>query len=503
MDTQFAFDFHPGQLSPEERAFVDYFDRVPPRCLQLVEDLYRGRGPRGFGASLLLARMLKVKEGIVSDRELCERLGRIRLYQVACRLKRDAIPSPSTFSEFRDRLAPAGYRSIHNRWIEAADALGLLDPAIPGLPKNRRPGIILIADSTFLITAGSTTGEKQADGTWKFTDPTACFGRRHPHHRYAVGHRAHTLTTVTGIPLVSRVVGANEADVSELPALVAELADRYGSRYLFAYLLLDAGYDAEDAYRLLFEEYGIVAVIIQEKEAKARVGFTRDWRPLCPFNFAMRRNVIDYQRRRTKWACWKVCRQSPQPLLFDCEHLHRAGERGLVRYTRFRDGYRMFGPAAPNTQIYEFLKMLRTGIERVYGLLKENRYLMEVSNTYVGADNVLMHVMEHDLVLTHDVLYDAMVHGKVSPVLDVHRKRGRSLAKPWTKERPPKKKTPLPPPAVTTSAEASATPATTAEVAGTTAAPGATDPPTAASPATTPAPAPSPPPADGPTPADP
>jgi len=441
---QHELDFHPRQLSPEERAFVDYFDRVPTRCLQIVEELYRGLGPRGFGASLLLARMLKVKEGISSDRELCERLGRIRLYPTACRLKRDAIPSPSTFSEFRDRLAPAGYRAIQNRFVENANAVGLLEPPIPGLPQNRRPGLILIADSTFLITAGSTTGEKQPDGTWKFTDPTACFGRRHPHHRYAVGHRAHTLTAVTGVPLVSRVVGANAADVSELPPLVAELADRYGSHYRCAYLILDAGYDAEEAYRLLFEEYGIVAVIIQEKEAKARPGFARDWRPLCPFNCKLRRDVIDYQRRRTKWACYKRCEQSAQPLLFDCEHLHRAGERGLIRYTHFRDGYRMFGPAAPNTQIYEFLKMLRTGIERVYGLLKANRYRMEGTNTYTGVDNVLMHVLEHDIVLAQDILFDHHVHGKLGPVLDVHRKRGRSKAKPWTRD---KKSKAAPPPA--------------------------------------------------------
>ena len=57
MDTQFPLDFHPGQLSRSERAFVDYFDRVPASCLQRVEDLYRGSGPRGFGPSLRLPEL--------------------------------------------------------------------------------------------------------------------------------------------------------------------------------------------------------------------------------------------------------------------------------------------------------------------------------------------------------------------------------------------------------------------------------------------------------------
>ncbi|MDI7269350.1 MAG: transposase [Myxococcota bacterium] len=437
MATQFPLAL--DALTPSELEFLDYFIRIPDVCLRPVEDLYGRAGPRGYGVSLLLARMLKVKEGIASDHELCERLRRIRLYQLACRLDPHRIPGVSTFSEFRDRLGPIGYRTVQHRFVEVAHTLGLLDPPLPGLPRNRRAGILLLADSSFLLTAGSTTGEKQADGGWKFTDPTARFGRMHPHHRYAVGHRTHTLTAVTGVPLVSRVVSANEADITQLPALVAELCDRY-PRLRFAYLILDAGYDAEEAYRLVFEEYGIIPVIIQVKEAKAKTGFTRDWRPLCPFNFALRRTGIDYQRRRTRWACLKLCRKSDQTLLFDCEHLHSAGAPGLVRYTRFRDSYRTFGPAAPNTQLYEFLKPLRTGIERTYGLVKTNRYRMEVNNTYVGADNVLMHVVEHDLVLTHDIIYDYLCTGNKSPVLDVERRRARDKSKPWTNTKPKKRK---------------------------------------------------------------
>ncbi len=57
-----------------------------------------------------------------------------------------------------------------------------------------------------------------------------------------------------------------------------------------------------------------------------------------------------------------------------------------MTYTRFKDSYRKQGPAVPGSRVYKRLKPLRTGIERYYGLAKENRYRMETNNTYMGHD---------------------------------------------------------------------------------------------------------------------
>jgi len=56
-------------------------------------------------------------------------------------------------------------------------------------------------------------------------------------------------------------------------------------------------------------------------------------------------------------------------------------------------------------------------IERNYGLVKENRYRMEWTNTYMGIDNVTMHVIEHDIVLALDVMFDYKKKGKLSPLI--------------------------------------------------------------------------------------
>ena len=74
----------------------------------------------------------------------------------------------------------------------------------------------------------------------------------------------------------------------------------------------------------------------------------------------------------------------------------------------------------PHSLIYEKLKPFRTGIERAFGLVKENRYRMEISNFYKGIDNVTIHAIEHDVVLTHDVIFDYIKSGKISPVINLN-----------------------------------------------------------------------------------
>ena len=73
----------------------------------------------------------------------------------------------------------------------------------------------------------------------------------------------------------------------------------------------------------------------------------------------------------------------------------------------------------PRSRPYEQLKKLRAGIERYYGLTKENRYHMETNNTYMGHDNVLIHVIEHDIAVTLDILYEHRKTGKWSGVFNI------------------------------------------------------------------------------------
>ena len=406
-----ARDFN--TLTTEERDFIQYFAVIDNTCIAAVTDCYAGIGPKGYGASLILARMIKVKERILSDRQLAKVLRQHDLYRF---VTNTIQPSHTTFNTLRKRLGPPGFIEIHKRFVHKAHRLELLDIEISTLPKNRKPGIILVADSMFLITSGSTRGRKDAQGRWHFHDDTVSFfGKRHHRHKYPVGHKTHSLRTISGIPLVTLLSPAHESDQAFIMPLVEELLSRYPD-LPFSYLILDRGYDAEEIHQNIYEYAGIIPVIIRKKMVYPK-GFTEDGYPLCPWGFAMKPRGIEYKHQRTKYACFRVCKKYQQPLLFSCDYRTEQYRSGYTCYTYFADGYRKYGPALPHSLIYKKLKPFRTGIERTFGLVKENRYRMETSNSYTGLDNVTIHVIEHDIVLTQDIIFDYLKSGKLSPVL--------------------------------------------------------------------------------------
>lgn len=407
-------------LSDPNNDFVNYFAAIKRQHIQpIIDKMYAGIGPAGYGISLILSRILKVKEVIFSDRRLAAKLAHNATYRAVCFLDKKATPAHNTYTTLRNRLGIEGFRQIHRHFVLEAHELGLLDPPLLSLPKNRRQGIILVADSTFIIAHCSTTGVKQENGLWLFTDPTVAFGRPHHKYRYAVGHKAHTLMTLTGIPLVSIVTSAEVQDQNIIFQLLTELFSRYPD-LVFAYILLDRGYDTDEIHQDIYEIFHLIAIIIRKKMVYPKQ-FTKAGFPLCPFGYVLQKKSIDYQRKRTKYCCEKTCLKQPnlQSDFFNCELVHNENCHGLVKYTYFKDSYRKFGPALPASIIYKRLKAYRTAIEREYGLVKENRYRMEYTNTYNGNENVLIHVIEHDITLTQDIIFNFKKSGQISPVIKV------------------------------------------------------------------------------------
>lgn len=403
-------------LTAEEKDFLAYFSTIDTHCITPVVNCYAGIGPKGYGTSLILARIIKVKERILSDRQLAKVLRQNDLYRF---VTQDIQPSHNTFNTLRKRLGIKGFVQIHSRFVNKAHSLGLLDLDIKALPKNRKKGIILVADSTFLITSGSTRGQKDEQGLWHFTDDSVAFsGKGHHKHKYAVGHKAHSLRTISGVPLITLLSPANMSDQDFILVLIEELIARYPN-LKFSYIILDRGYDTEEIHHDIYEFFGIIAVIISKKMVYPK-GFTQDGYPLCPGGFAMKSRGIEYKQQRTKYACFKRCQKSKQTVLFSCDYINGKYKFGYTCRTYFADGYRKYGPAVPHSLIYRKLKPFRTGIERTFGLVKENRYRMEISNFYKGIDNVTIHAIEHDIALTQDIIFDYIKTGKLSPVLNLN-----------------------------------------------------------------------------------
>jgi hypothetical protein len=408
----------PRPCTLQEVEFLEYFRRIDQSAIKEILSQYRSTGPVGYATSLVLARILKVKERISSDRELSEKLNKIQIYREAIGIGGHEIPAHNTFHTLRQRLGPEGFSQIHQHFVLEAYKVNLLTPPIPDLPNMVREKIILIGDSTFLKAVASTKGEKDANGNWLFTDDSIAFGKAHHKHKYPVGHRAHTLTAVSGVPIVSRLAPANESDQSHILPILRTAISRYPN-FPFFCVILDAGYDTEELHRDIFTELGLVPIIIHKPSMKWGPKLSETGTPLCPFGYSTRRRGIEYHHGRSKFACLHACLDDPQKLLFSCTYQNSKSRFGWMTYTYFKDDYRRQGPAAPTSRLYVRLKKLRTGIERYYGLTKENRYHMEANNTYMGHDNVLIHVIEHDIVATMDILHEHAKSGKWSDILNI------------------------------------------------------------------------------------
>jgi hypothetical protein len=210
------------------------------------------------------------------------------------------------------------------------------------------------------------------------------------------------------LPLLSVVAPANEIDQSNLLPLLGKFGKLYPDMAV-AYLLLDKGYDAEALYRSVYEDRGMIPVTSRRDNIAYPRGYSRAGRPLCPYGIELARRGTDYGRRRTKFCCEHRCLApgaEPADGWEGCPDLGSPGA-GYTTYTKFKWGYRKFGPLTPDMALFHHLYRMRTEIERSFGLKKANRYRMEQNITVMGLDAVAIHVILHDTAIVIDCLQRA------------------------------------------------------------------------------------------------
>jgi hypothetical protein len=96
---------------------------------------------------------------------------------------------------------------------------------------------------------------------------------------------------------------------------------------------------------------------IQKSTSFGRASLREIGTPLCPHGYPTRRKGIEYNRGRTKFACYRTCIKDPQRLLFSCEHQNSENRFGWITHTYFKDDYRRQGPAVPGSRPYGQLKL--------------------------------------------------------------------------------------------------------------------------------------------------
>jgi len=103
-----ARDFN--ELTDQEKELIEYFSTIDLECITPVVNCYSGIGPKGYGTALILARIIKIKERILSDRQLAMELKKNDLYRF---ITRNTQPSHNTFNTLRRRLGVEGFVEIH------------------------------------------------------------------------------------------------------------------------------------------------------------------------------------------------------------------------------------------------------------------------------------------------------------------------------------------------------------------------------------------------------
>ena len=65
-----ALDFN--ELTKHEKDFIAYFSAIDMDSISSVVDRYAGISLKGYNVFLILARIIKIKKRILSDRQLAE-----------------------------------------------------------------------------------------------------------------------------------------------------------------------------------------------------------------------------------------------------------------------------------------------------------------------------------------------------------------------------------------------------------------------------------------------
>ncbi len=135
------------------------------------------------------------------------------------------------------------------------------------------------------------------------------------------------------------ITAASVYDEKTILLLLYELKNRYPD-LTFSYIILDKGYDAKEIHHDVYEHFDIIPIIIRKKMVYPK-GFTKDGFPLCSWGIRMKPKGIEYDRKRTKYACFRLCLKSEQ-LILPCDYVKEQYRFGYLCHTYFANGYRKY-----------------------------------------------------------------------------------------------------------------------------------------------------------------
>jgi len=196
---------------------LDGFHRLPLDTLKLLfseidinltvrrieaEYANSGRGRSRYPVRSMLLALLFVRfEAIPSIRKLCRRLERRQYAREICEFNGHSTPDHTTFSKFITRAKPENIEKIFEEFRDQAFRMGIIDSD---------EFMMVSLDSTFM-KAYSRRSRKGG-----ISDRGARVGKTE-RRSYDLGWRAHTVTSMSALPLsyIVRAANVNDKDVAQ------------------------------------------------------------------------------------------------------------------------------------------------------------------------------------------------------------------------------------------------------------------------------------------------
>jgi hypothetical protein len=238
-------------------------------------------------------------------------------------------------------------------------------------------------DSTNVKTSANPYGKRtcdckskgiiNCDCVRKHSDPNATWGWDSTDECYFFGHVFHHFTAADSpndLPIIIKTVSAKRFDGVTGVYALKELVDLY-PEFDFYSGSFDKAYDAIGFYRLL-TRYRIAPIIdINERHKQSLPlpeGFDNDGYFICPSNYRMIKDGIDWSRRRHK----NRCPHAVSPNKYPCNKKCSQKPSGRTVYNYLDDNPRVFCPIPRNSELWKLLYNKRTTTERCNDRIKND-----------------------------------------------------------------------------------------------------------------------------------
>jgi len=337
-------------------------------------------GPKGHDPeNMLRALLAKHLEQMPYNKTLVERLKNDPVFRYTCGFPvASKTPSEATFSRFIERLSENGnlLEELLQDVVKKAKELGIIDGEHIAIDASKLESYDAAVPKSKLIH----DGEHPDWGSKRDTNGNQI--------RW-FGWKVHAaVDTKSEKPIAVRVTPASTHDANMAIPMIEDIKQNYDSIFHPKYYMLDMGYDSDEIYRTIYQDYNAQAIIpLNYRGAYAPPeGLDWDCTPLCSMGYRM--TYWGFDNGTIKFRCPHSTNKVDCPMSSSwCS----SSNYGAVVKKNISDNPRYFSYPRRGSVQWQKLYNERTSVERTFSRLKEHLGLNNV--TVRGIKKTIIHVL--------------------------------------------------------------------------------------------------------------